>query len=52
MVNRFNHEFFPEECEVCGEPSVGYSEDGEALCEDCFFEAFLSMCEREADKYD
>lgn len=26
------------ECEKCSDEAIGYNDDGELLCEDCFFE--------------
>lgn len=35
-------------CEQCDELSVGFTDDGEALCEDCMFEHYLE----EEEAYD
>lgn len=34
-------EELPDTCEQCGDAGIGFTDDGEFLCEDCLFESFM-----------
>lgn len=42
----------PKLCEKCTEPGVGFSEDGEFLCEDCIFEKHSEQDDEAGEEFD